>query len=66
MLDLRRWIWGVSLCGYVRVGGVSRKGGGGLLVFFCADKAGLVHEMRDGVGFVCVLGYFVYDPHGGE
>lgn len=37
-----------------------------LLVFFCTDEAGLVHESGDGVGFVCVLGYFVYDPHGGE
>ena len=43
-----------------------QEGGGDLLVLFCADKAGLVHEMCDGVGFVCVLGYFVYDPHGGE
>ena len=43
-----------------------QEGGGDLLVFFCADNAGLVHEMCDGVGFVCVLGYFVYDPHGGE
>ena len=37
-----------------------------LLVFFCANEAGLVHEVREGVGFVRVLAYFVYDLHGGE
>lgn len=46
--------------------GIWKEGRRGLLVFFRADKAGLVHEMRDGVGFVRVLGYFVYDPHGGK
>ena len=35
-------------------------------MFLCADEAGLVYKVGDGVGFVCVLGYLVYDLHGGE
>ncbi len=35
-------------------------------MFLCSNKAWLIHELGDGVGFVCVFGYFVYDAHGGE
>lgn len=37
-----------------------------LLVFLCANEAGLVHEACDIVGFVRVLGYLVHDAYGGE
>ena len=44
----------------------SGRGEENLLVFLCAGEAGLVHKLRDGVGFVRVFGYFIYNPHGGE
>ena len=35
----------------------------GLLVYFCACEAGLIHEKCDGVGLIGVLGYFIHNTY---
>ena len=54
MLDLRRRILGFSLCGYVRVGGVSRKGEEAYWCFSAPIKPGWFMKC------VMALGLYVF------